>query len=415
MDRSVADLNKELKQSKFRFSSIYEFSDSLYSSFEIDNIFRVYFSTIMGQLGITKLFFFDLKNDVFKRRGFRNDEEEKLLIKADLQKIRDPFLVKNISDFSDEKSQLKSLLGQKNIYYLIDLSLSKSRPIYLALGKKFNRIELTKEEIEYAFFLSKFTITALDNSFMVKKIIESKQVERELTIAKDIQLSLLPQELPELENFEISVIYQPLKEVGGDYYDILRAQNGKTPVLVADVEGKGLSAALLGASSQAIFHSMNEFVTDKPSKFIQKANSLIYNLQKGNRFITLFWILIDDKKKTISYVNAGHVEPIHVSKNKVSRLSKGGFLTGFINDGKYEEETILLKSGDIISIFTDGAPEVESPEGEEYGEERIVEFIKKNHKLSAAKLSDKFQVEIDKFSKGTPYKDDFTFMILKVK
>ncbi len=415
MDRSIADLTKELKQSKFRFGSIYEFSDSLYSSFEIDNIFRVYFSTIMGQLGITKLFFFDGKNDIFKKRGFRNDKEEKKTIRDNLQTIKESFLVKHISEFSDEKAELKELLDKKNICYIIDLSLTKQRPIYLALGKKFNKIELTKEEIEYAFFLSKFTITALDNSFMVKKIVESKQIERELNIAKDIQLSLLPQKLPELENFEISVIYKPLKEVGGDYYDILKSKDGKTPLLVADVEGKGLSAALLGASSQSIFHSMNEFYTDKPSKFIEKANSLIYGLQKGGRFITLFWTLIDDKNKSISYVNAGHVEPIFVSKNKISRLSKGGFLTGFIDDGTYEEETIKLKTGDIIAIFTDGAPEVESPEGEEYGEEKIAEFIKKNQKLSATKLSEKFQKDIDKFSKGTAYKDDFTFLFLKVK
>jgi sigma-B regulation protein RsbU (phosphoserine phosphatase) len=415
MDRSIADLTKELKQSKFRFGSIYEFSDSLYSSFELDHIFRVFFSTIMGQLGITKLFFFDLKNNVFRKRGFRIDEQEKELVNDEFKNIKEIFFVKTVNDIEEESIALKEILDKKKIYYIIDLSLSKKREIYLGLGKRFNRIELTKEEIEYAFFLSKFTITALDNSFMVEKIIESKQVEREMNIAKDIQLSLLPQALPLLKNFEISVIYRPLNEVGGDYYDMLNTHENKTSVLVADVEGKGLSAALLGASSQAVFHSMNEFCTDKPSKFIEKANTLIHDLTKGKRFITLFWMIVDDDNKSVKYVNAGHIEPLLISNNKTIKLSKGGFLTGFISNSKYEEGVIELKSNDVIAIFTDGAPEVESPDEEEYGIERLTAFLKKNYKLSASKITEKFQKEIDEFSKGTPYRDDFTFLILKVK
>ncbi len=415
MDGSVADLTKKLKQSKFRFGSIYEFSDSLYSSFEIDYIFRVFFSTLMGQLGITKLFFYDIKNDILHKKGIRHDEAEKNLIKTHLLKTKDLFFVKEPKEFAEDQQDLIDLFESKRIHYVVDLSLSKKRPIYLALGKKFNRIELTKEEIEYAFFLSKFTITALDNAFMVKRIVETKQLEREMKIAKDIQLSLLPQQLPVLDNFELAVIYQPLKEVGGDYYDILCSKDNKLPVLVADVEGKGLSAALLGASSQAIFHSMNEFYTDKPSKFIEKANTLIYDLQKGNRFITLFWMIVDDQEKSISYVNAGHIEPILIRQDGIQRLSKGGFLTGFISDGSYEDETLTLESGDIISVFTDGVPEAESPDGTEYGEKQIGEFLSRHRQLPVQELSEKFQNEIDQHCQGTEFKDDFTFLLLKVK
>jgi sigma-B regulation protein RsbU (phosphoserine phosphatase) len=412
--KSIDELIKELKQSKFRFGSIYEFSDSLYSSFDLDHIFRVFFSTLMGQLGITKLFFFDLKNDIFRKRGIRIDDIEKESIKNNLKKIEDIFFVRVIDELQKECNELKDSFEKKKLFYIIDLSLSKKREIYLALGRKFNRLELSKEEIEYAFFLSKFTITALDNAFMVNKIVESKQVERELKIAKDIQLSLLPQSLPALKNFEISVIYKPLSEVGGDYYDTL-TNNNKTTIIVADVEGKGLSAALLGASSQAVLHSMNEFYSEKPAKFIAKANSLIYDFTKGKRFITLFWMILDDENKTVSYVNAGHIEPVLISNGKVKKLSKGGFLTGFLKSADYEDETISLQSNDLITIFTDGVVEVESPEGEEYGEERLYEFLKQNSLFSSQKIKESFIEEIDDFSKGTKYRDDFTFLLIKVK
>jgi len=415
MDKKIDALIRELKQSKFRFGSIYEFSDSLYSSFDLNHIFRVFFSTLMGQLGVTKLFFFDLNNNLFRKKGIRVDDIEIETLRVGFKKIKDVFLVRTVEELDEDNKNLKEVLKKKNFFYIIDLSLSKKREIYLVLGKKFNRLELLKEEIEYAFFISKFTITALDNSLMLEKIIESKQIERELNIAKDIQLSLLPQKLPDLKSFEISVIYKPLNEVGGDYYDVLTTKENKTVIIVADVEGKGLSAALLGASSQAVLHSMNELYFGKPAEFIEKANSLIYDFTKGMRFITLFWIVLDDKKKKISYVNAGHIEPILISNGKIKKLSKGGFLTGFLNETKYDEETITLKKDDIITVFTDGVIEVESPEGEEYGEERLVNFLKKNKGISAKELSTKFQKEIDDFSKGTLYRDDFTFLLMKVK
>ncbi|MCP5050045.1 MAG: SpoIIE family protein phosphatase [bacterium] len=229
--------------------------------------------------------------------------------------------------------------------------------------------------------------------------------------------------MPELENFEVSVIYEPINEVGGDYYDILRERDGQLPVLIADVEGKGLSAALLAASSQAIFRSLNDLYISEPGRFISKANAMIYDFTKGNRFITLFWILLDDKNKSVTYVNAGHVEPLLISANTagtdngdgITPLSKGGFLTGFVEEADYESDTIKLQSGDIILSFTDGVPEVENPGGEEFGLDAMVEFVKRNRHWSASELTAGLCRATKEFSQGTKYRDDFTLFILKVK
>jgi sigma-B regulation protein RsbU (phosphoserine phosphatase) len=368
----------------------------------------------MGQLGITKAFFFDSRNKLFKRKGFKTSEEEYILFKKNIKKLGNDWFSLKVDDLDEDLKDLKNLLLDKKIRCLVNISESEKKKIILGMGEKYNKKAFTTENIEFSFFVSKFSLIAIENAFMINKIIENKRVEHEMKIAKDIQLSLLPQEIPKLKNFDIGVIYEPIDQVGGDYYDILKERKDKLPVLIADVEGKGLSAALVAASSQAIFRSLNDLYFFEAEKFISKANSLICEFTRGNRFITLFWMLLDDENKTITYVNAGHVAPFLISKERTIPLTVGGFLTGFICDTEYEKETILLEKGDIIAAFTDGVTEVENPEGEEFGEGAMIDFIRENDALPAQELTDKLFKEITDFSRNKKFRDDFTLIILKV-
>lgn len=414
-EKQLKELIRELKVKKFQFNSIYEFSSSIYSSFNLESIFRVYFSTIMGQMGITRAFFLDEKNGLLEKRGFRFQKNDKAVLLKQLKRIKTKWENLDVKDLEKKDPELFDLLSQKNIAHLINLSENGAKKSVLGLGLKFNRLNLKQDDIDFSSFLSKFAMIAIENSFMISKMIEKQKIEHEISIAKEIQLSLLPQGIPEFENFDIAVKYEPINSVGGDYYDILKERGGKTPLLIADVEGKGLSAALLAASSQAVFNTMNELYFSEPEDFISKANSLIYEFTRGNRFITIFWMVIEDKKRSVSYVNAGHIEPLLISGKKTYPLSKGGFLTGFTNDASYEKEELTLKPGDIVAAFTDGVPEIENSDGEEFGVERVVEFIKKNGKKSAQQINDGLYRKMFKFSGNRKPTDDCTLIILKVK
>lgn len=413
----INSLKKELKLKEFQFNSIFEFSESIYSSFNLDSVVRIFFSTLMGQLGVSRAFIYDSGNKLFRKRGFKSSEPEIEAFYKSLKKLGNHWLYLKTEDLKPTAKNIREYLLKEKIFYLVNVSQSEKKIGILGLGQKFNRKELTQENLEYAFFVSKFALSAMENAILINNLIESKRVEREIQIARDIQLSLLPQSVPQLKNFEIHVIYRPISDVGGDYYDILKEHMGALPILIADVEGKGLSAALLAASSQAILHSLNELYFFEPGKFISKANSLIYDFTKGQRFITLCWMLVEDEKKSITYVNAGHVPPIVISKSRncVTRLSTGGFLTGFIGEVEYEKETINLEPGDIIAVFTDGVPEVANRDDRDYGEEAMVDFIKKNSHLSAAQLTEGLLNEMVIFSEGKSFRDDFTLIILKVK
>lgn len=414
-ETKITDLRRELKLKEFQFNSIFEFSESIYSSLDIDNIFRIYFSTLMTQMGVSRVFIYHSPHKMLRKRGFRGEEEREKIFDDHACKLGHDWFQLKVEELGPEVEDLKSYLQENKILYLVNISETEEKTIILGLGAKFNKKELTAENIEYAFFVSKFAVSAIDNAYLINQLIESKRLEHEIQIARDIQLSLLPQSVPELENFELSVIYQPIFEVGGDYYDILRERKDGLPVLIADVEGKGLSAALLAASSQAIFHSLNELYFFEPCKFIAKANEMIYNFTKGGRFITLFWMLLHDKEKAVTYVNAGHESPYLLSGDEVVLLDKGGFLTGFLDTAVYEKDTLQLNSGDIIVAFTDGVPEVENADGEEFGKDAIIRFLQENRELSAKELTDALFNRIMDFSEQIKPRDDFTLIILKVK
>jgi serine phosphatase RsbU (regulator of sigma subunit) len=415
-ERQISHLTRELKLKQIQFNSIFEFSESIYSSFHVGNIVRIYFSTLMGQLGISRIFFYDSDNRIFEKRGFRASGDDQKILEENIKKLPPQWFYVTVDELSPGLDELKEFLMEKRIRYLVNISESDKKPAILGLGAKFNQKELNTENIEYAFFVSKFSRGAIENALLIDRLIESKRMEHELKIARDIQLSLLPQSIPQLKNFDLSVIYEPTQEVGGDYYDILKVRHQKyLPIIIADVEGKGLSAALLAASSQAIFHTLNELYLFEPCKFMAKANSMICEFTRGKRFITLFWMLVDDNKQSVTCINAGHIEPLLITKNKVTRLSKGGFLTGFVEEAQYELEILQMEPGDLIAAFTDGVLEVENQAGDEFGLDLLIEFLQNHRHLIASEITAAFFKTIKDFSQGKKFRDDFTIIILKAK
>ena len=414
-ENDIKQLQKELKFKKLQLNSIYELSSALQSQFDIDNVMRIFFSSLMAPLGISRTFFFDLNQDLFRKRGFVLSEAEVQLIKKKLKKAMGNSSCRIVADLPPDLAALKKLLLGRQIHYLLNISESKKRTLILGLGRKFNLRDLEQEDFEFAYILSRFMLIELDNIRYLAQMFEKKKLEYEMKIARDIQLSLLPQGLPQLKNYEMSVIYEPIQEVGGDYYDILKMKKNIQPLVLADVEGKGLSAALLAASCQAIFHSMNELYLFQPAKFIGKANTFIHEITRAGRFITLFWMLLNDETPALTYVNAGHNAPFLISKKSVRKLDAGGFLLGFSDSSLYQEETVPLRSGDIVCAFTDGVVEVENSAGDEFGEQAIIDLIVANAELSAADLSNRLYKKIKDFSHNTKFRDDFTVLIVKVR
>jgi serine phosphatase RsbU (regulator of sigma subunit) len=414
-DSELKRLQKELRFKKLQLSSICELSSAMQAQFDVDHVMRIFFSSLMAPLGISRAFYFDRAHDLFRKRGFALTARESQLLRKKVARALGGAACARSEELPASLADLRELLLARQVHFLLNVSDSKRRPILLGLGRKFNLRALEEEDFEFATILSRFMQIELENIRYLAQVLEKKKLEHEMQIARTIQLSLLPQGLPELQRYELAVIYQPIQEVGGDYYDILKKKKNVQPLVLADVEGKGLAAALLAASCQAIFHSMNELYLFRPATFIAKANAFLHEMARGSRFITLFWMLLNDDTPALTYVNAGHSAPYLVAKDRVRRLDAGGMLLGFSGGSTYQEQTVALESGDVICAFTDGVFEAQNAAGEEFGEPAIADYIRANRHLAAAEIGEGLYRRIRSFSQKTKFRDDFTILIVKVR
>ena len=166
-EKKISRLTRELKLKQIQFNSIFEFSESIYSSFQVDNIVRIYFSTLLGQLGISRIFFFDAENQLFEKRGFKTTEDELTLLKSSMIKLGSQWFNTKVEDLAAGFTGLKDLLKEKKIHSLVNVSESEQKTAILGLGAKLNLKELTTENIEYAFVVSKFSRGAIENALLI--------------------------------------------------------------------------------------------------------------------------------------------------------------------------------------------------------------------------------------------------------
>lgn len=248
-----------------------------------------------------------------------------------------------------------------------------------------------------------------------KYLIELERKKQELKIASEIQRSFLPDSTPQIEGIEISASNLSALEVGGDFYDFIPITKDKWGLLIADVSGKGIPAALFMALSRTMIHASttgNSTVANS----IEQANRLIFADSKTGAFVTLFYGIIDSKQKTFRYVNAGHNPPVMLKEtaNDTILLKARGIALGAIENITLQEVEIKLTQGDEVILYTDGVTEAINEKKEQFGQERLIKIIEDNRTLSAQGLMKKIQNEVNLFANNQPQFDDVTLMIIKV-
>ena len=242
---------------------------------------------------------------------------------------------------------------------------------------------------------------------------ELQRKSTELNIARDIQMSFLPDALPVLKGYDLAAMSLPANEVGGDFYDFIDVPGGKLGLAIADVAGKSVPAALYMALSRAVLRS-NVNGGEDPANSIRRANQLITQDSRSGLFVTLFYAVLDAGGHTLTYVNAGHNPPVLLRGQEIKMLDRSGIALGAVEGTDYIETAVSLKSGDAIVFYTDGVTEANNVSGEMFGEQRLVDAIRVNGGLSAKELMEKIKSEVIVFSNGVPQADDITMIVLKV-
>ncbi len=234
--------------------------------------------------------------------------------------------------------------------------------------------------------------------------------EQEFQRAREIQQSLLPREIPQISGFTVAGAWQPARTVSGDYYDVLRLGDHRLGICIADVVGKGVSAALLMANVQAAVRAFANN-SESPAGVCAKVNRLLHENIATGKFVTFLYGILDGESRTFRYCNAGHLYPILVSGGSVRMPEEGGAVLGVFSDWTYEDSSMELRAGDRLILFTDGITEAADEEQREFGESGIAEFAKANSALSASELTSQLLGKVTEFC-AAQFRDDATLLVI---
>ena len=244
---------------------------------------------------------------------------------------------------------------------------------------------------------------------------EKERYTKELEIARSIQTSFLPEKMPEITGYDISAVMIPAMEVGGDFYDVIPAADGKWAFVIADVSGKGVSAALFMAMSRTLLRAGLENTTDLP-RAISTANRIISRNAPSSMFVTVFTALLDLPGQTLTCINAGHNPPLLVrgENGEVRFLREGGMAMGVQPDITCVPEKVQLSSGDLVIMYTDGVTEAFDAGFAAFGEERLASVARECRNLPAALIREKILAGIRAFTGPVPQSDDITLLVIRV-
>jgi sigma-B regulation protein RsbU (phosphoserine phosphatase) len=271
----------------------------------------------------------------------------------------------------------------------------------------------SKDDLEVLGLLASQVAIIIEKVMLHDQLIEKQRLETQLEVARQVQLELLPARDPQLEGFDISAYNFPTEEVSGDYYDWVRIYDDQIGIVIADVSGKGVPAALLMAFLRASLRAATH-IGYAPHISMSKVNYLLWESIERNQFVTAFYGILDAANRTIAYCNAGHNPPFLMEANGAVHFEeRGGVPLGMFRDTRYYEYFATIEPGQLLVLYTDGATEAMNREREEYGRDRLVEAVRKCRHLSSREMIDFVHRDMLNWTDGLGATDDVTFFILK--
>jgi serine phosphatase RsbU (regulator of sigma subunit) len=256
----------------------------------------------------------------------------------------------------------------------------------------------------------------LENGRLTQRVLEQEKIRRDVALAAEVQKRLLPQTSPDMTATELGAFTLPARSVGGDYYDFIELGKHRIAVALADVAGKGVAAALIMAVVQASLRILSAEGNGSLPDLASKMNQFLHKSTGVSSYATFFYAQLDEEKRELEYVNAGHNPPylVRAVDTQIDELGAGGMIIGMFPGAEYTAATVPLQTGDVLVAFTDGVTEALNEQGEEFGEERVKELLRRSAKLAALDIRAAIAGELLRWMGTTPQHDDITFIVLKV-
>jgi sigma-B regulation protein RsbU (phosphoserine phosphatase) len=274
----------------------------------------------------------------------------------------------------------------------------------------------------------KHQLSALATSFnsmttkihqLIGEVKKKEKLDAELEIARQVQLRLFPKSVPKLKTLEMAGICIPGRVVSGDYYDYVRLDDRWTAIALGDVSGKGVSAALLMASIQSALHAQLKFSGASAHPVLSTAalmaliSQQLYENTPPEKYATFFCSVYDDETGRLTYTNAGHLKPILVREKQATTLEGDGMVAGLLPNVQYEQQDVLLQTGDLLAVFSDGIPEAEDAAEQEFGEARLAELLAAQMDKPLGNIITVVTGAVQNWIHDPESRDDLTLLLLR--
>ncbi len=419
--------NESLSVKIFQLEGLFDIGRELTTSLDEDAIVRLVMATVMGHFLTSRCALYEPAQDgtlrIAHARGLRPDDAVRTLPLAREALARELPGPRSVAALPS--GPLRDALTAGRFALVVPVAgAGGGAGGLLAVGERPGARPWTTEDLDFAAALARQAQTALESARLHRVRLEKERQDRDLQIARQIQRSLFPQVLPQIEGFELAAMSRSCYEVGGDYYDAIRLDGGRLAMVVADVSGKGTPASIMMASVHASLEAMAG--SGPPAQLLRRLNRFLFERTQTSRYVTVFYGELDPSRRSLVYVNAGHVPPYLLrADGREERLRIGGPVAGLLEDAAFEAGEVTLAPGDLLAAVTDGVTEAMTPAGEppphggpssggeEFGDARALAALRGVRGRPAHAAVDALVEAVDAWTGTAGCSDDLTVLTLK--
>jgi sigma-B regulation protein RsbU (phosphoserine phosphatase) len=401
---TIGQLERDLNLKQLQINRLLNITQAINNNVKMSSLFEMYTSFLSWEMGVKKMALYYHK-------------DKKWVCSANIG-FQDSELKTDISEHLARFTRLHTLSDSEDPFFqqfdvVIPVKHKDVHLAYVFIGG-FGEEEDMYNKVQFITTITNIITVAIENKRLFKKQLEEQRLRKEMELASEMQQLLIPKTLPTRKEYELSAIYRPHLNVGGDYFDFVEHEDGRITFCIADIAGKGVAAALLMSNFQASFHNLLDRYDDL-KQFVEALNRSVLRITKGERFLTFFVAQFDFNSRLLTYVNAGHNPPILAMNEQIHYLDKGTTVLGafeelpFIEHGeeKIDKEALIL-------LFTDGLTELQNEAGDYVDENFGQKFVLEHYHLSATDFNQKVMDALDLFKGRAGFQDDFTMLTCKM-
>lgn len=403
---SIEKLEQELSLKQLQINSLLTITQAINDNVAAPELYSMYKSFIGWEMGIKRMALFFKQDDQW--RCATHLKADQLAMLDDLGPV--------LKRYTKTQRITNADSGILQGFELIIPVYHKKNPIAFALIGEVRKDANEYNQIQFITTFTNIIAVAIENKRLFKKQIEQERFARDMELASSVQKMLIPDHLPKSKFFEMATVYKPHFTVGGDYFDFIQYDEKRLAFCIADISGKGVSAAILMANFQAILQSLIYQYRDLET-FVFALNEAVYRITRSDRFITLFIGELNLHKNTLQYINAGHYPPFLVQNGVITRLESGCTIIGaFEALPEIHMGEVKLTHPGALFACTDGLTDVVNDLDEYFDDSHLLAILEDADKaISAENLNNNLMNEVDHFRGSRPYPDDIALLTCKYK